>query len=255
MRNINDAPPALDSVDRALQLLVTLRDGAVLSVKTAAAQLDVAPSTAHRLLSTLVSRGFAVQDRDRTYRAGPELVQRSDAAFSLNALRQSARASLEQLHTDIEDTVQLMVLNGSNIRFVDGIESEGVLKVAARIGDQMPAYCSAGGKAILAELGNPIIEQLHRGGIPAWPTARISTLSGLKRQLAAVRKAGYGTNIEETEQGVSGLGVCIRNDQGQPVAAFTVAIPSARFKKESIEFYVKALQAAAASTERALAAQ
>lgn len=245
----------LDSVDRALQLLMTLRGGAVLTVKAASAQLGVAPSTAHRLLSTLVSRGFAVQDRDRAYRAGQELTQRGDTPLSLNALRQSARTSLEQLHAEIKDTVQLMVLNGPNIRFVDGIESESVLKVAARIGDQMPAYCSAGGKAILAELGNRELERLYRGGLPPWPTARISTLSGLKRQLATVRRLGYGTNAEETEQGVCGVGVCIRNNQGQPVAAFTVAIPSARFKKESTAHHIESLKAAAVATERALAGQ
>ena len=71
MRNFQQPPP-LDSVHRALRLLVTLRDGQVLSVKDAAAMLEVVPSTAHRLLVALCYDGFAVQDRDRRYRAGPE---------------------------------------------------------------------------------------------------------------------------------------------------------------------------------------
>jgi IclR family acetate operon transcriptional repressor len=253
MRNI-DGAATLESVDRALQLLVMLRDGEVLSVKAAGERLEVAPSTAHRLLGTLVGRGFAVQDRERRYRAGPELVQRKESPFSVNTLRQVARTALVKLHTDVADTVQLMVLTGSNIRFVDGIESEEVLRVGARIGDQMPAYCSSGGKAILAELNNVELEQLHRGGLTPWPTARISTLAGLKRQLAAVRRAGYGTNAEETEQGVTGLGVCVRDATGKPVAAFTTAIPTARFRKDATADYVKALQNAASTTEAALRA-
>ena len=84
----------------------------------------------------------------------------------------------------------------------------------------MPAYCSAGGKAILAEFGNVEVEQIYRGGLTPWPTARIHTLPALKRQLAAVRKAGYAASLEETEQGVSGLGVCIRDATGKPVAAY-----------------------------------
>lgn len=251
MRNV-DVPSKLDSVDRALQLLIMLRDGEVLSVKAAGERLAVAPSTAHRLLGTLVGRGFAVQDRERRYRAGPELIQRSATVFSLNALRQAARPALEILHGDVEDTVQLMVLTGSNIRFVDGIESENVLRVTARLGDQMPAYCSAGGKAILAELNNAELEQIHRDGLKPWPTARITTMSGLKRHLAAVRKAGYGTSTEETEQGVSGLGVCIRDAKGKPVAAFTTAIPTARFRKAAVPGYVHALRKAAAMTEASL---
>ena len=64
----------VESVDRALVLLTALRDGEVLSVTDAAARLGVAPSTAHRLLTSLVHRDFAFQDRDRRYRRGPALL-------------------------------------------------------------------------------------------------------------------------------------------------------------------------------------
>lgn len=249
-----DASSKLDSVDRALQLIVSLRNGEVMSVKSAGEHLGVAPSTAHRLLNALVARNFAVQDRDRRYRAGPQLVPQSESDFSVNQMRQTARPALLKLQDDIKDTVQLMVLTGPNIRFIDGIESEEVLSVKARMGDLMPAYCSAGGKAILAELGNVDLEQIYRGGLTPWPTARIHTLPALKRQLAAVRKAGYAASLEETEQGVTGLGVCIRDAAGKPVAAYTTAIPTARFKKALIPEYVRALQEAAAATESLLAA-
>jgi IclR family acetate operon transcriptional repressor len=253
MRN-SDTPSKLESVDRALQLLVSLRDGEVMSVKSAGERLGVAPSTAHRLLGALVARDFAVQDRERRYRAGPQLVRQGEIHFTLNQLRQVARPALLKLHEDVNDTVQLMVLTGPNIRFIDGIESEEVLRVKARMGDLMPAYCSAGGKAILAELGNVEVEQIYRGGLTPWPTARIHTLPALKRQLAAVRKAGYAASLEETEQGVTGLGACLRDATGKPVAAYTTAIPTARFRKASIPEYVKALREAAAATEGALLA-
>ncbi|HEY8754092.1 MAG TPA: IclR family transcriptional regulator [Arthrobacter sp.] len=253
MRNV-DSPSTLDSVDRALQLLVLLREGEVLSVKAAGEHLAVAPSTAHRLLGTLVGRGFAVQDRERRYRAGPELVLQGDSHYSVNQLRQTARPALLKLHEDVRDTVQLMVINGQNIRFIDGIESEEVLRVKARMGDLMPAYCSAGGKSILAELGNVELQQIYRGGLTPWPTARIHTLPSLKRQMTAVRKAGYAVSLEETEQGVTGLGVCIRDVIGKPVAAFTTAVPTARFRKDATADYVKALQNAASTTEAALRA-
>jgi IclR family acetate operon transcriptional repressor len=253
MRN-SDSPSKLESVDRALQLVTWLRAGEVMSVKSAGERLGVAPSTAHRLLGALVDRDFAVQDRERRYRAGSQLVSRGESHFSVNHLRQAARPALQKLYVDVNDTVQLMVLAGPHVRFIDGIESEAALHVKARMGDLMPAYCSAGGKAILAELGNVEVEQIYRGGLTPWPTARIHTLPALKRQLAAVRKAGYAGNLEETEQGVSGLGVCIRDATGKPVAAYTTAIPTARFKKASVPGYVKALREAAAATEGGLLA-
>ncbi|QCB97593.1 IclR family transcriptional regulator [Arthrobacter sp. PAMC25564] len=251
MRN-SESPSKLESVDRALQLVTWLRTGEVMSVKSAGERLGVAPSTAHRLLGALVDRDFAVQDRERRYRAGPQLVSRGESHFSVNQLRQAARPALQQLYGDVNDTVQLMVPAGPHVRFIDGIESEAALHVKARMGDLMPAYCSAGGKAMLAELGNVELEQVYRGGLPPWPTARIHALPVLKRQLAAVRKAGYAANLEETEQGVSGLGVCIRDATGKPVAAFTTAIPTARYKKAMLPDHVKALREAASMTESGL---
>lgn len=251
MRNL-ETNPKLESVDRALQLLVRLRDGDVMSVKSAGERLGVAPSTAHRLLGALVARDFAVQDRERRYRAGPQLIPHRESYVSVNQLRRVARPALLKLHEDVNDTVQLMLLTGPNIRFIDGIESEEVLRVKARMGDLMPAYCSAGGKAILAELGNVEVEQIYRGGLTPWPTARIHTLPALKRQLAVVHKAGYAVSLEETEQGVTGLGVCMRDSTGKPVAAYTTAIPTARFRKASTPEYVKALMEAAAMTEGGL---
>lgn len=251
MRNLEN-PVKLESVDRALQLLVLLREGEVLSVKSAGERLGVAPSTAHRLLGTLVARGFATQDRERHYRAGSQLVPQGESRFSVNQLRQVARPALQKLYGDVVDTVQLMVLAGSHVRFIDGIESEAALHVKARMGDLMPAYCSAGGKAILAELSNVELEQLYRSGLTPWPTARIHTLPALKRQLAAVRKTGYAVNTEETEQGVSGLGVCIRDATGKPMAAFTTAIPTARYQKGKVPDHIKALREAASTTEAEL---
>lgn len=251
MRNF-ESPSKLESVDRALQLLMMLRNGETLSVKGAGERLGVAPSTAHRLLGALVARDFAVQDRERRYRAGSQLTLQRETNFSVNHLRQAVRPALQKLYEDINDTVQLMVLTGPHIRFIDGIESEAALHVTARMGDLMPAYCSAGGKAILAELGNVEVQKIYRGGLTPWPTARIHTLTALKRQLATVRKVGYAWSTEETEQGVSGLGVCIRDASGKPIAAYTTAIPSARFQKSLVAEYVKALKEAASLTEDGL---
>lgn len=253
MQNFNE-PSKLESVDRALQLVTWLRNGEVMSVKAAGERLGVAPSTAHRLFGALVARDYATQDRERRYRAGTQLAPQAETHLSVNQLRQAGRPALEKLYEAINDTVQLMVLTGPHIRFIDGIESEAALHVKARLGDLMPAYCSAGGKAILAELGNIELEQVYRGGLTPWPTARIHTLPALKRQLAGVRKAGYATNTEETEQGVSGLGVCVRDPAGKPIAAYTTAIPSARYRKEQVPAHVKALKEAAAQTESGLLA-
>lgn len=241
----------LESVDRALQLLVLLRDGGPLSVTAAARHLGVVPSTAHRLLAALCDRGFAVQTAGRLYQAGPEIAA-VGAGLSTHALRDAAQPALRWLTETVEETSQLMVLKGQNIEFIEGVESSSVLRVIALAGERMPAYCSAGGKALLAELDDEEIDQIYQHGLPPWPSARITDVASLKKHLTAVRRSGYGVNIEETEGNVCGVGVCVRDDTGRPIAALTLAIPSPRFNQSDLDRYVAGLRTAADLVRRRL---
>ena len=252
MLEARDAAP-LQSVDRALHLTLLLREGRRLSVQEASAVLGTAPSTAHRLLSALAQRGFAVQDRERRYVAGPVFVPQP-TPINAGHLRRLAYPVLEELHERLGETVQVMVLKSSNILFVDGIEAvERSLRVGMRIGDEMPAYCSAGGKALLADMSNVEVENLYRGGLTPWSTARFETLSALKRHLATVRRLGYGTSVEETEQGVCGVGVSVHAAAGGTVAALTTAVPSVRFRRQDVPRYVEELAEARVRLEKTLA--
>lgn len=247
--------PPVESVDRALELLTMLRDGAVISVTDAAAKLSVAPSTAHRLLSSLVFRDYAVQDRDRRYRLGPALRTERVEPLTLSAVRSLSHATLEKLHEEVGETVQVMVRHGRNIRFLDGIECELPLRVGLRVGDEMPAHCSAGGKAILAAMTPVELDRLYASGLPEWPTARYRDLASLKRHLRRVREQGYGVNIEETEQGVSGAGMVVRDQLDRPIAAITVAVPASRFARDQLDRIRDALERATQDFQARLAAQ
>lgn len=247
------APP-IESVDRALQLVSMLRDERTVTVSQAAERLGVAPSTAHRLLAALVYRGYAVQDRNRSYRAGPELDERDGGAARLGALRLTLRPALELLHDRTGETAELMALQGGNVCFVDGIESIAPLRVTARIGDLMPAHCAAGGKVLLAEMSNRDLDELYADGLPPWPTAQVTELDQLKRQLRTVRRNGYATNLEETEQGVCGIGVPVLDAADHAVASLVVAVPSARFERGDLTRYVEVLRGAAEVAGRALPA-
>ena len=235
-----------------MQLTLLLRNGRRLSVQEAAEELGTAPSTAHRLLSALTRRGFAAQDRERRYVAGPVFVPQP-TPVNAGQLRRLAYPLLEDLHERLGETVQVMVLKGSNILFVDGIEAvERSLRVGMRLGDEMPAYCSAGGKALLADKSNLEVEHLYRGGLTPWPTARFATLSALKRHLATVRRLGYGTSVEEPEQGVCGVGVSVHTPSGSTVAALTTAVPSVRFRRQYVPRYVEELGVARVQLEQLL---
>jgi IclR family transcriptional regulator, acetate operon repressor len=214
----------------------------------------VAPSSAHRLLATLCHRGFAVRDRQRRYHPGPELLAAGPAAPALPRLLRATRPFLQDLFERTGETVHLMVPAGPDVRFVDGIEGDQPLRVGLRTGARTPAYCTSGGKAMLADLDWSEVEALHPHGLAPWPHARLRDLPSLRRQLARVRRQGYGVNAQESEAGLTAFGVSIRSRAGRPMAALTVAIPTARFdRRQEPEVAARLLEARGAA-ERAVAA-
>ncbi|HWG63687.1 MAG TPA: helix-turn-helix domain-containing protein, partial [Streptosporangiaceae bacterium] len=112
------------SIDHALRLLLMLKLQPRIRVADAADELGVARSTAHRVLGMLVYRGFAVQDQgSRAYRAGPVLVEVGMGALAQLDVRQRARPYLERVAALTGETTSLQILDGTQARFVDSVES------------------------------------------------------------------------------------------------------------------------------------
>jgi IclR family transcriptional regulator, acetate operon repressor len=253
---VEQNPPAqyrIEAVDRALLLIRLLNERRSVSVSEVAEELDVAPSSAHRLLATLCYRGFAMQDQQRRYHPGPELVVDWPAAPSLPRLLCMTRPFLQDLFEWTGESVHLVVPAGPDVRFVDGIESDQPLRAGLRTGARMPAYCTSGGKAMLADLDWSEVEALHPRGLPRWPYAKLHDLPSLRRQLARVRRQGYGVNTQESEAGLTAFGVSIRSRSGRPNAALSVAIPTARFDPRREPELAAQLMEARGAAERAAA--
>ncbi|ACU97085.1 transcriptional regulator [Saccharomonospora viridis DSM 43017] len=228
----NNDPYRIEAVDRALTLVTLLAERGSLSVTEAGRELGVAPSTAHRLLSTLCHRQFAVQGDKRLYRPGPALLALAKAGGP--PLADRIRPYLQRLYDLVGETVHLMVRTGAEIRFVDGIESRHPLRVGLRTGARMPAYCTSGGKAMLADLEPSEIDALHAGGLPPWPGEKIHNLSALHETLEAVRRNRLGVNHEESEPGVTAIGASIGWIDGQH-AALTTVLPTVRLATVDLE--------------------
>ncbi|WP_157155647.1 MULTISPECIES: IclR family transcriptional regulator [unclassified Diaminobutyricimonas] len=243
----------LDSVHRALLLVKSLEEGNVLSVTGAAEFLDVAPSTAHRLLAALCFDGFALQDSNKQYRAGPAIQRQRVRGLPVQELAKAIRPSLLELNEVIDETVQLWVLRGRLVRYVDGVESMKPLSVRTGMWDNVPASDSAAGRAMLAELNEAEVDRLHAGGVTQWGKSRIHTLVELEAHLETVRRDGYATSVEEAVAGVNGVAGCIRGINGEPVAALSIAIPTVRFSAEFVRECADTLRRVTRVAERALA--
>jgi IclR family acetate operon transcriptional repressor len=233
----NSAPPyPVQSVDYALQLLLILKRDGVLRVSDAAAELGVARSTAHRLISMLRFRGFVEQARDRTYRAGSAFADLGGGPSSAAALLGIARPHLVRLTEKAGETSNLMIRLGSDVQFIDSIESKKALRVGSRVGVRLAARLTSGGKVLLADLSFEEVALLH----PELADDAAG-LSALKRMLSVVRRQGFGANFQESERGVVALGMAVRGVTGTAIAAVTVSAPTVRFNRGKIVDLLPAL--------------
>lgn len=236
---------ATSSVDRALSLILLLRDTPSLSVKESAERLGVSPATAYRLLSTLRARDFAIQDPDRRYRAGPNVLPSGVRMKSLEELRILFRPILAATQAKLNETINLWGLEGVYVRNVDGIESTEALAIRVNAWTSVPAYVSAAGKSILACFEDSVIERMHTNGLPQWPGRHANSMPALLNHLKIVRDRGYATNIEEAADGVCGIGVAVTNSDGDPVAGFSCGVPGVRFSAGRAVYISKILQESA----------
>ncbi len=214
---------SVEAVDNALLLLLALRRDGEVRVSTAAGELGVARSTAHRLLRVLVYRGFAVQRDDRAYVPGPALV-RDVPRTDPDALRGRLRPAMEHVHRTLDETVHLMVREGTEVLFVDSVEARQPLRVGSRAGMRLPAEVTSGGRALLARLPVDAVRALYRDRPDV-------DLPRLERLLARTRRQRYGLNVDESETGIAAVGVCVPESGEAPFAALTHSAPTMRFRR------------------------
>lgn len=236
----------IESVDNALKLLLLFSEEPVIRLTDASSYLGVASSTAHRLLAMLQYRGFVRQDpATKAYAPGPALTVIAASINRRNDARARARPVLEKLNVDLNETITLGRLEGRKVNFIDSIEGTQTVRVISRAGQVMPANCTSTGKAMLSELS---AEELHR----LFPDERLETMTGnsivtrteLEAELERIRRRGYATSSEESEDGVASVAIPLPVHSDARYA-INVSVPVNRMTASAKTRFAAALQTAA----------
>jgi DNA-binding IclR family transcriptional regulator len=217
----------IGSVDNTLRILLLLRDSRRLSIADVAAELGIARSSAHRLMAMLVYYDFVRQDpADRSYGAGPALVDIGLAAARALDLRALARPVLQRLAAKTGLTAHLVLPRGREVLFADGVEGRGAIRAALRTGTSLPAHVTGAGKAMLATLSDDELRELYRDAAPEAVTGQsLSSVMALARELDAVRRTGYAVNRGESEAGVLAMGIAVVTTEPGVLAGLSVSGP------------------------------
>lgn len=245
----------LTSVDNALKLILMVRERRVVRISEASRELGVAGSTAHRLLAMLQHRGFVRQDpATRAYVLGPELVQNVREPWKGLNLERHARPLLERIVAKLGETAHLCALEGTETVFLTSVESKRLLRTGSRAGLWLPAHCTSGGKAMLAQLPVEELRELYsaRSALQRMTDRSISKLTALERELQNVARQGYALNREESEREIGAVAVALELPPGPPRMALATSMPISRLPARRVPEVVRTLREGVAELEREL---
>lgn len=222
----------IESVDKALKLILLLAEQPQVRLSEATRYLDVASSTAHRLLAMLQYRGFVRQDpATKAYHAGPAITGVAFAVLGRIDLQGTSTPVMRRLSERLRESVHIGMLEGPAVRFVAAVEGPSAVRVASRLGLTMPAHCTSTGKAMLAQLSDAEVQRLYPDDdLDRVTTHSIGTRIELLKEVGRIRRRGYAANREESEEGVASVAVPIRTRAPGLRLALNAAAPVNRLK-------------------------
>jgi DNA-binding IclR family transcriptional regulator len=242
------SPYKVQVLDRALAALAILANSpSDCSLAELCPALKLHKSTVHRLMMVLEQHRLVVKNMETgRYRLGLRLYELGSRAIDGLDLRGRARPYLDHLQAEFGETVFLCILDEGQVFYVEKVESQQSVRTACTVGSRAPAYCTAVGKAMLAELAEPEVSDIiRRWGLKAVTPNTITTATALKAELRAVRSRGYAIDNEEKEEGLRCVSAAVRGHSGKLFAAMSVSGPAFRMTKERIPEIGRALMEAA----------
>lgn len=251
---MKDAPVAakrsrrsVQSVDRALDLLEALSaaDGEV-SITALSTRTGLHVSTVHRLLATLLRRGYVRQNPETSrYYAGAKLATLAEGRSRYGELRLRARPLLRAIVDTTRETANLVVLDESAAVYIDTVPSPQVVRLFTAIGNRVPLHATGAGKCLLAALPQARRDALvGRLDLRPYTPHTIVEATALRRALDEIAQRGYSLDDEEYDEGVRCVAVPVPG-LDDTYAALSISAPANRLARQRALELVPLLQRSA----------
>ncbi|MFI2780417.1 IclR family transcriptional regulator [Streptomyces sp. ALB3] len=238
----------IESLDTGLRLMSLFLTHDTLSVTDAARELEVARSTAHRVLSTLESRGFATRDASgRGYSAGPELVTLGRPAGYGPEIRARLQVVLDAAASATGETVGVAALIGDQVIITDGRESSHSVRTVLEAGRTHPAHATSAGKVLLAQLATEQVCALYpEERLPGLTGRTLLSRTALLAELESVRALGRADSLGESVRGMHTVAVPLAGHSWRDRLALMASMPADRGGEPELAGHAAALRTAAA---------
>lgn len=224
-------------------------DETALSVSEIAQRARLHQATASRLIAQLEAHGLLARQADRRIRVGVRMWELALRASPALTLREASMPFMEDAHAVLGHHVQLGVLDGDEVIFVERLSAPGAVINYTRIAGRLPLHVSSAGLVLLAFGDRDLQERIIAGPLPACTRNTISTPSALRTALAEVRRQGFAYLPGHVHEDALGIAVPVRDGNAGVLAALAAIVPAGTGARE----VTGVLTAAARGISRALA--
>ncbi len=239
---------SVQALDRALGLMRLVASGDGLTLTALAERSGLAPSSVHRLLTTLGAHGFVEADPvDQGWRIGVEAFRVGQGFQRRHKAALVGRPEMRALMEATGETANLGIFEGDEVVFIAQVESVEPIRAFFRAGERRAAHASGIGKALLAEMPRAVVERMIRTkGLPAYTEATITEPAALFAELERIAARGWSVDDEERNRGMRCIAAAIFDENGEAVAGLSISGPSGRLGEARIAALGPEVAAAAA---------
>jgi len=225
---------SIRAVDRALDVLLCFSANTpVLSMTQISEIVGMNKSTVHRLLATLEAKRFVQRDPlTGLYQPGNRLLQMAFLTTQKNNLFEVVEPYMKKLNELYRETITLSILDDSDVVYSSVVESQQTVKLAAKPGQRLPAFCTASGKVLMAYSDEETIQKIFDQGFPEYTSFTIRSSETLIHIFRLVRERGFAYSEQEYEEGINAVAAPIIDRNKRPLAAIAVAGPAYRLTLE-----------------------
>jgi DNA-binding IclR family transcriptional regulator len=248
----------VQSIDRAFSIVdeISKVNDRGLSLSEIAETIQLPVSTVYRILQNLVAWQYLVEKDNGNYVLGFTFLTYGNIVKENLTLRNYAKKFMEQLNQETKETIYLSILDQRNgdIIYIDKVESQRNIKLAAGVGSRNYIHSTANGKCLVSKLSNDKIREiLSIKGLPALTDKTITDPAVFLAEVAEVRKAGYAIDDLENEIGVRCVAAPIRDYSGSVVAAISISGVEQNMSIEILQTaYIQLVKETALSISRRL---